>query len=486
MKEAIFKIVKHSSIYGLGNFATKAIAFFLLPLYTTYLSPADYGVLQICNVINAMLTIILLLGMNSAMFRVYFNTEDKEEKKTVFTSAFTIYLLFSILVVIPLLLLSPFLSNSLLGKDGSSYLITIVVLSAFFEGIYNLQLAYLRAEEKPLLFILSSIIKILFYVTMNIIFVAHLQRNYVGVREVNLLSIILIVLISLPVIIKGINFRISLLYIKDILKIGIPLGIGAMAIWILTLTDRFMLKLLLPESIAMTQVGIYSLGAKFSMIIKMMLVSPFMMSWGTLMFAYQKDTKAKELYASVLNYFTFVAGIIFLILTVFSKEIIMIIARNSGYYGAYTVVPILSFSVILHGLYTVFSVGVILTNKTIYVVISNYSAAFLNIILNFLLIPKHGIMGAAIASLIAYLLNTILLYNFAQKLYFIRYKITKVIIHFSIILLVVGICCLYDFTIPVKLICVLLMMSIMPLTGLVNYKLVKKILFLTINKIGLK
>lgn len=483
MKNALIKIVKHSSIYGLGNFATKAIAFFLIPLYTAFLTPADYGVLQICNVTNSLLTIILLLGMNSSLFRVYFNTANLENRKTIFTSTYVTYFAFSAIIIIPLLLFANPLSRLIIGNDGNQYLFTIVILSAFFEGIYNLELAYLRAEEKPVIFIISSIIRIIFYVLMNVLFVVHLKRNYVGIREVNLMAMLLIVIISLPIILKGINFKVSLAYIKDLVKIGVPLGIGAIAIWVLTLTDRFMLRALLPESIAMTQVGLYSLGAKFSMLIKMLLVSPFMMSWGTLMFAYQNDSNAKELYRKVLNYFVFTAGIFFLLFTIFAKDIIMLIAQNTEYYEAYKIVPLLSFSMILHGFYTVVSVGVILTKNTKYVVVSNYSAAILNIILNFLLIPKYGMMGAAIASVIAYTLNSVILYNFAQKCYYIKYKIINVIVHFALLLIIIGISYYLDLSALIKVLVIIIALMMMPLTGLVGYKDIRKISKLVYHKL---
>ncbi len=486
MKNALIKIVKHSSVYGIGNFATKAIAFFLIPLYTSYLTPADYGVLQICNVTNSLLTIILLLGMNSSLFRVYFNTDNLENRKTIFSSTYAVYFAFSAIIIVPLLFFANPLSRLIIGNHGSQYLLTIVILSAFFEGIYNLELAYLRAEEKPVIFVISSIIKIIFYVLMNILFVVHLKRNYVGVREVNLMSILLIVIISLPIILKGINFKVSFAYIKDVVKIGVPLGIGAIAIWVLTLTDRFMLKVLLPESIAMTQVGLYSLGAKFSMLIKMLLVSPFMLSWGTLMFSYQNNPNAKELYKKVLNYFVFVAGFVFLIFTIFAKDIIMLVAQNAEYYDAYKIVPLLSFSMILHGFYTVISVGVILTKKTKYVIISNYSAAILNIILNFLLIPKYGMLGAAIASVIAFILNSVILYNFAQKCYFIKYKIINVIVHFAVLLIIIGISYYLDLSALVKVLVVIIAFAIMPLTSLVGYKDIRKISKLVYRKLRFK
>ncbi len=469
MKDALLKITKHSSIYGIGNFLTKGITILLIPLYTSYLTPSDYGLLQICNIFHSILTIILMMGMSSSLFRVYYNVGQDENKRIVFNSTIITYITLAGSVIIILLVFSNPLSKIIIGSSGTSYLFKVIVLAAFLEGFYNLQLAYFRAEEKPVLYSVSVFLRVLFYLSLNIIFVASLKRNYVGVREVNLISIILITLLVIPITLKNFKFRIDMAYIKEILHIGIPLGIGGIAIWILGLTDRYMLKILLPEQIALTQVGIYSLGAKVAMIIRFILVGPFMISWGVLMFSYQNDPRAKKIYASVLKYYVFFAGIIYFILSMFSKEMIMILSRNEEYYLAYTVVPMLSISVVLHGIYQVFTVGVTLTRKTKYVIYSNYTAAFTNISLNFLLIPKFGIIGAASASIIAYILNVIMIYIFAQKVYKINFKIVKVITYLFLLSSIIFVSNYYNINLLSKIIISVSIMLIVPTLGLVNY-----------------
>ena len=81
IKEAVLKLGKHSLIYGLGNIATKIVSILLLPLYTAYLTPSDYGVLQICNVLNSIIVIILVMGSSSALFKVYYNESNSENRK---------------------------------------------------------------------------------------------------------------------------------------------------------------------------------------------------------------------------------------------------------------------------------------------------------------------------------------------------------------------------------------------------------------------
>jgi len=469
MRDAFSKILKHSSIYGIGNFATKGITILLIPLYTSHLTPSDYGVLQICNIFHSLLTIMLMMGMSSSFFRVYYNVTNKEDRKLIFNSTILTYLIIAGSLILFLLFLAEPLSKILISKEGNTYLFQIVVLAAFMEGFYNLQLAYLRAEEKPLLYSMSIFVRVLFYLSLNILFVASLKRNFVGIREVNLISIILISLMVIPFTLKNFKFQFSITYIKEILHIGIPLGIGGIAFWIFSLTDRYMLKFLLPEHLAMAQVGIYSLGAKIAMIIRFVVVGPFMISWGVLMFAYQNDPRAKEIYASVFKYFVFIAGIVFLLISLFSKELIILLSRNESYHIAYEVVPMLSLSVVLLGIYQVFSVGVTLTKKTKYVIYSNYTAAFTNIGLNFVLIPKYGMFGAAFASVIACTINVIIIYYFAQKVYHINYKVLKVILYLIIFCTIILFTNYYDINTLSKVIISVIVILIAPSLGLVHY-----------------
>jgi len=467
MQIEIKKVFKHTSIYGLGNFATKGIALLLLPLFTSYLTPQDYGILQLCNILSSFILIVITLGMTSSMFRVYYNTNVPDEKRLIIDSTFTTYLIFSILLLIPLFLFSQLIGNALIPGNENSYIFRIIILGTFLEGFLNLQLAKLRAEEKSGIYATITVIRIIFYALLNVFFVAQLKRNFIGVREAILIAVFMSIIILIPFTIKKIKLRISIVLIREILQIGIPLAIGGIAIFILNLTDRYMLKYLLDPSIALAQIGLYSLGSKLASLIRLTLVAPFMLAWGSLMFSYQNNPNAKQIYAKILNYFVFIGGLYFLLISIFSKEIIQTIASQTSYYEAYKVVPILALSSFLSGIYTVFTVGIIIQRKTKYIVYSNYSAAISNIVLNLILIPKFGILGACGASLAAYLINVLLVYYFAQRSYPITYQIIKNITY--IIFLVFINYLVWNYNFYLKILFFILVIIISPSFKLITY-----------------
>ncbi|MDP8201911.1 MAG: polysaccharide biosynthesis C-terminal domain-containing protein [Candidatus Tenebribacter burtonii] len=483
IKEAVLKLGKHSLIYGLGNIGTKIISILLLPLYTAFLTPADYGVLQICNVLRSIILTIIIMGTSSALFKVYYNDEDEENRKTILGTVVIFYLFIAAIIILPLIFLRDLISPFLIGGERSGYLLLLVLVGAYFEGLITLGLAVLRANEKSVTYAIFSIIRILIFIGLNIVFVATLKRNYIGVKEATLIALIISFIIIFIITYKKINWKFNNVYIKEILVIGIPLAIGGLASWVLNMTDRYMLKFLLPDEIALTQVGLYSLGAKISSFLHFVLVAPFMLSWGALMYSYQNDPNAKNIYKSILNIFTAIGGILFILISLFSPEILNLISQNKDYVVAYKVVPYLTFSKLLFGIYMVFTVGVTLTKNTKYISYANIIAAILNIILNLLFIPKFGMTGAALASLISFIIRTIILYSNAQKHYHINYDIIKVS---SFVFVLLGISVIqnyYQIHLILKLVLFLTIVSLTPLTGLVKYSQISSFWKMVMEKV---
>lgn len=469
MKEAIAKLGKHSLVYGVGNIASQLVAFLLLPIYTRYLTPDDYGVLQICNTLSAFLLVVYQMGMTSSLFKVYYNVTEESDKKTIFSSVLFFYLIAAGVLSIILISLRSYISTALITVANSSYLFLIVIVSVYLEGALNLALTILRAREKSIYYSIVNLFRVAFYAGLNIIFVMVYRRNYIGVREGTLLSIVVGLIVIIPVCIKNIHFTFSRTYLKEVLHLGIPLAIGGLGLWVLTLTDRYMLRYLLPDSDALYEVGLYSLGNKFAMLIKYLLIFPFSLSWGALMFAYQNHPDAQKIYGRVMNIFCFVGGALILFFSLFSREAIELIASDSSYCPAWKVVPVLGFSGILSGTAFVLNVGVTLKKHTKYISIANISAAVANVVLNTLLIPHFGMMGAAYASLVSFVLINIMMYHFSQKDFFIPYHTFRIISFFLFLAVMIFAVNAFVNLLWLKISVFLLLLVALPKFGLVSY-----------------
>jgi len=473
MFKELLNLSKHTAIYGFGQVASRGVAVLLIPLYTAYLTPENYGLLQITRVYNSLFLVFILLGMQSAMFRVYYKTDSLSERNIITNSTFIAYIVFSTVIFSPIMLLLSNFSNILISTPESAYVLWLVFISVFLEGFYSLQLAVLRAEEKSKTYSIISLIKVLIYIGLTILFVVHFKKDFIGVIQAGIISLIIIDLIMIPLTMSNFKLEVSIPYLRDILKIGIPLAVSGLGVWVLNLSDRYMIQYLLPESIAMSQVGIYSLGDKLAQLIRFLIVVPFMLTWGAMMYSFEKKPNAKQIYRKVLHIFFFIATLMAFFFSLFSKEIIMIISQNDAYNSAYIVVPLLSFSKVLTGVIFIISVGVIITNKSKYVAFASFVAAILNVFVNFLLIPQYGIIGASAGSFIAYLINVAILYHFAQKFYYIPYEIDRVLIYGLVIFLISVLSVYLKLHFSTKCLIFFIIMGFSPASGLVSFNNIK-------------
>jgi O-antigen/teichoic acid export membrane protein len=210
---------------------------------------------------------------------------------------------------------------------------------------------------------------------------------------------------------------------REILSFGLPLMPATLAMISLTIADRYFLRVYS----SFDQIGIYGLGYNFGVIVSVLVVTPFMLSWGPTMWSVSEKPFAKQFYARVLTYFTLVALFVALAISILSPEIIRIMSRSSAFWVAWKVVPLISISYVFYGLYFLTNVGIYLKKKTAYIPLIVGSAAVINLALNFLLIPGGGIMGAAIATLISYILLVVFAYVVSQRSYWIVYEWERLI-----------------------------------------------------------
>lgn len=469
MRKAVANLGKHALIYGMGNLGTRIVAFLLLPLYTAFLTPEDYGILQICNILHTILLIVVQMGLTSSLFKVYYSENDLESKKVVLSSALIFMSASSLVILLPLFLLRSNIAPLLIGGENSEPLFVLILGAVYFESLVSLCLAILRAEEKSKVYALFILSKISIYALLNILFVGGLKRGYLGSREAVFLTMLVAIFVFIPFLKKHIEKRFNWHCVKELLQIGVPLAIGGIASWVLNFTDRYMLKFLLPEEVAMTEVGLYSMGAKFALLVKLFIVTPFMLSWGVLMFSHQHDKNAKLLYSKVLDIFVFTASIVFIIISVFGKDAIFFISVNPDYYDAYKVIPLLSLSYVLLGVFMVFRVGVTLEKKTFFASLANILAAMVNVFMNYLLIPNYGMMGAVFSSLLSFSLMTALMYIFSQKVYPIPYNIPRVFTHILVTVIFVVVVNFFNVALIWKIISVLVFFCFLPAFRLVSY-----------------
>lgn len=328
-------------------------------------------------------------------------------------------------------ILQPF--NRILSQqffNSGSYEVYFLLMYGivFFEIFNQLTLSLIRHLAKPGYYVVITLIKFSVILGANILFLVQYNMGVKGILLGSLIGSALLQLITLPVILKNIKPNFLGQELKSIVRYGAPLVLSTVATMLLTLSDRYIIQ----HYLSFSQLGIYSLGYKFAGIINVLILQSFQLGFLPIAFKMYDQPDARRYFSKVMTYFTLVLVFSALGVSFFSKEIIILFAKNnSDYWSAYLIVPLISFSFILKGIQYVLLLGLHYVKKTTYNAgIVFFTAAF-NIGLNFLLIPWIGIYGAAIASICANIAMTFLYYYFSQKFFHIPFenlKLLKIIV----------------------------------------------------------
>lgn len=437
MKE-ILSLFSQSIIYSLGNVATIAAGFLLLPLYTRYLLPHEYGVVEMLNIFLQIAGIILALGMGSAIFKCYyFDCKEEEERKELLGTAFIFLLLFCALSSSILLFFSSSLSRLLIGKEGYKECFSLTVWTNFFRTLLLLPLALYRAQEKARNYVACILFQLFLNIALNAFFLIHLRWGIHGIWRGNMLSSCITTFFCIGAIKRYIKFKLRKSFLIQLLSFGIPIMPTSIFGWIMTVADRYFLQ----HFCTLHEVGLYAVGYKIGMLTQILFVFPFSLAWPPFIMKVVKEHKeedAKHIFSKVFFYFTiFLLSTTFL-LSIYSHEAISFIATPI-YIEAATIVPIVLLCYLLNAWYLCFCVGMNVRAKVKYFLMLSLVGALSNLFFNWWLIPLYGMEGAAFATLLSYILMAILSYVLSQRLYRITYPFLKVFFIFALCFLMYSI-----------------------------------------------
>lgn len=434
MIEHFKKLGKHTLVYGFAGVIPALVGLVLVPILTRTFSPSDYGVIELMLLIISVLVSFLILGFDSAIAFYFYKTENEIERKKIISTGFYFLLAVSSVIIVGLIFFVDYLSLVIFKEIKYSPVLFIVLLVAFFTLVNSffgkLMRIYLKSYNYFYLITFISFLSFLFI----LFFIFKTNLGIIGIFYGYLMANILSLFLGIGLTFSSYTLSFSRSILKSLLTFGLPLALVSIFGLILTLADRFFLA----NIMTLREVGIYSVGVKISHIL-LLVVGGFQLAWGPFAFSIYKKKEANQTFAKTLKYFTIITCGLALIITIFSREIVTIIA-GSEYINASSVVGLLTLAIIACGSYYIVSLGVSFTQKTYHIAWTSGLAVILNIALNLILIPKLGMIGAAITTLLSYCVSTYLLYCVSQYYYPIPFKVREIglIWIITIVLMVCG------------------------------------------------
>jgi len=404
------KLSSHMVIYGLGEMAVKAIAFFLIPLYSRKLTVADYGVYDLVFTVQTMMVLVISLGLNSALLKIYNDVEGRIQRRKVLSTAVITVIMWGAPVALAFYLCSGPISILIFKTADNALYLKLIFTAVFFDLFRQLTLSILRALEKTVAYTVVNISHFTVLILLNIWMVAVQNKGVTGILESQLVTSIIIAVVLGIIIFRKTGFGFSVSYLKQMLRFGLPLVPGGIAAWSMMMASKFFLNHYWGEY----DVGLYGIGMRFGMIVNMLLVRPFRTAWLPFALSIHKQNEAVRIYALTLTYFTTAAIWLVLMLTILGKDII-ILAATEKYIAGFTAVPFIALAYLFLGMYYTVDVGLLIKGKSKTCALITCVTAAVQIGLNFLIIPKYGMLGAVSVVTFSYLLLFILMFSATRR-----------------------------------------------------------------------
>lgn len=411
----------------LGNMGTKLLGFILLPFYTKYLTPEIYGELNLITAFVNFMTPILTLELSGAIFRLASGKSEKEQNSFIITG---------IVYTIPIILLSFFVLKLLVNFFGLAYIqkyYYILLVTFVFNFISGMIKEKIRCNSEIKLYSLIGILETLLIIILNIYLVPKMLL--LGMLLSSLISSVLMtgyLLFKINIFRKITIKNLDKTKYKEMLNYSLPLVPNAVVWWIMGLSDRFFIN----YYHNMELVGIYSIAVKYPLLITTL----FGIFYKALQISALEEYKNQNYSEFFNNMFNLISDILLfstIFLTFFIK-LIMKISVSELYYSCWVYIPLLLLATVFNSYSGILGVNYLVNKNSKAVFKSSVIATVVNIMFNFVLIPKYSIFGAIIATLLAYLVLFYIRIRESKKMVKIKINFKFIVSNFiPIIMLIV-------------------------------------------------
>ena len=412
------KLLKNTALYTVGNFTSKAVNFLLLPLYTSYLTPGEYGIVNSMEVFSGILIIFFTLGLERAIYRLYHDYTSNKRKKD-FLGTVSISISVVSLLVAGIL----FLLNSPIGEIYKSIefypYYAYAILTSLFMTYELVPKISLQVKEQANKFFVLSMAILAFRVLPVIWQVVFLEAGAVGMLKGAMIGNAASLVLIIPLTLKQINLHLDFQILKSTLKYCLPFIPMIASAWVVNMSDRIFIE----RYFSTYEVGIYSLGYKIGQLVQFVSVS-ILMAYNP--YFYKLANSADQGRAKNELYKVNNASIVFLmfigfLVAFFSKDIVFNFF-NEKYHETYKIIPIIVLGYFFIQLISLQNLAFYQDKKTISIMYINITAALINIGFNFLFISRYSFYGAAVSTVLTQIIFFLIIYYNSRKYYFIPYN----------------------------------------------------------------
>jgi O-antigen/teichoic acid export membrane protein len=416
------RLATTGAAYTAASILSKLIAVALLPLYTRYLTPADYGAAEVMFAAIVSASIVVRFGTIEALLRFYYK-DDEDPGRVVATSFAALFWLATAAALIALPFATP-ISEALLNRPAPD-LARIAIGGLWVLTLYEYLLTLFRLEERARAFFLVTIANVLAAIALTVVLVVGRGEGARGLLLGSYASGAAFVLGLIVVHRRRLSLRVDRTLLRRLTRFGLPTMPAELSLYLLNFVDR----IIIVRSAGLAEAGLYSLAVKFAQAVNV-LVRGFQLAWPPLAYSIRDDGEARRAYAAIVTWF--VAGCAFVVTGIWllSRWIVRALAAPE-FFGSYEAVGLIATAVTLYALYMVLVVILGRTGRTEFNFPATAAALIANVALNLALVPPLGIVGAGLALVASYVVVVALMYGFTQRLFPVPYewmRLTRVVV----------------------------------------------------------
>jgi len=419
----VSRMLKSTSIYALSGIIRRLSSFILIPIYTRFLTPADYGVVALMIFVISMMETTVGARVGSAIQKYYFDQKTEAKKKQVISTA--LFISFGISCFFSAILI--------LNREGISGLIYSDYAYKDIVGLFSVLLAtqavedigytFLRILDRPGLFFWFSMLKLAVQIIFNLLFIVQLELGALGMALAAVISSLVLATLQFVYILKKTGFIINTSIAKELVIFSAPLwGAGLVSLYVGSGNRWFM-----NVFASLDDIGYFSLAERIAAVISSLVFWPVFNYWSAERFRIKDQEDFYKIHGNVFKG-TFLLLIIFgLGLSIFSELIIMIFTTDV-YLPAAKAVPYLVLAYVIYSMEKFFQFSFYVRGETRVMLKIIIMAAIVASVLNFLLIEKLGFVGAALSLALSYSFVFFLTVRYSSNLFHLHLPVWNLVL----------------------------------------------------------
>ena len=397
-RSSLQRVLQHSTLYAIGNIAGRIVAFLAIPFYSRFLSPAQYGLIELIELSTQTVAIAFgLQAIGTALTRLFHDQASPEAERNVVSTALIGTAMLSACITIASIAGAGAISRAVFHTDAWTTLLQAAFVAMFFASMIEVALVYERMRDNARFYLGYSLVSLACNLGLNILFIGGLDAGVWGFVSSKLVVSVGGAGFLAWRLRRDVGWHWRGVYVPEFVRFGAPLILSGLSYFAIHFSDRFFLT----SAVTLAELGRYALAYRFALMVNSLVGDSFAKSWNVSLYRHTSDSGWREQFARVAAYFTFVVATTGFAVAMFGPELLRVMVPESFFPPA-LLLPILVLAYVVRDIADFFRSLLLINKRSVWVGKIALAAAALNLLSNALLIPAYGTYGAAWATLLTW------------------------------------------------------------------------------------